>query len=178
MLTSMDEKLSDLEINKLRAIVGLDSETDAFDDEKPFEERAPLQNTPAAEKSAQVLSNPPKKMEENAQPSIDTGLFVKVEEHAAIGKKLSEAKGDMKVIADTVSLLAKAEKLKSEAITRMEGALDRIDAEIEEIETKLVAPEGLNVPEINVSEGGVADGFLDLRAEFDSLKNELGNIKK
>lgn len=175
----MDEKLSDLEINKLRAIVGLDSEADAFDDETPFEERVPIQNTPVAEKSTPIAPvKPLKKIEEKAASSIDTELFVKVEEHAAIGKKLFEAKGDMKVIADTVSLLAKAEKLKSEAIIRMEGALDKIDSEIEDIESKLIAPEGLNVPEINVSESGISDDFLNLRAEFDSLKNELGGINK
>jgi len=173
----MDEKLSDMEINKLRAIVGLDSETDTFEDETPFEEKAPIQKAPVAEKPTPAApAKPVKKPEEKASSSIDTELFVKVEEHAAIGKKLSEAKGDMKVIADTVSLLAKAEKLKSEAIMRMEGALDKIDSEIEEIEAKLVAPEGLSVPEINVA--GATDDFLNLRAEFDSLKNELGGIDK
>ncbi|MBU4245803.1 MAG: hypothetical protein ABIF85_00890 [Nanoarchaeota archaeon] len=173
----MDEKLSDMEIEKLRAIVGLDSETESFSDEKPIEETKPVKNTQIPEKPRSYVSvNPYKKPEERASSAIDTELFVKVEEHAAIGKKLAEAKGDMKVIADTVSLLAKAEKLKSEAITRMEVALDKIDAEIEEIESKLVAPEGLHVPEIS---GSIAsDEFIDLRSELDSLKSELGGIKK
>lgn len=175
----MDEKLSDMEIEKLRAIVGLNSETDSFSDDKPIEEIKPVQKPAIPEKpQSSVPPNTPKNTEERTPTAIDTELFVKVEDHATIGKKLSEAKGDMKVIADTVSLLAKAEKLKSEAISRMEGALDKMDSEIEEIESKLIAPEGLHVPEISASSVVDSDDFLDLRRELDSLKNELGGIKK
>ena len=174
----MEEKLSDMEIEKLRAIVGLDSETDPFSEEKPVEEIKPSKDAPVPEKPKPAAPiTPPKTREEkvsNVSNSIETELFVKVEEHAAIGRKLSETKGDMKIIADTVSLLAKAEKLKTEAITRMETALDKIDAEIEEIEVKLIAPEGLHVPEIN----GPSDDLIDLRSELDSLKTELGGFKK
>lgn len=177
----MEEKLSDAEIDKLRAIVGMDSESSDYGEEYALNEDAPLPKAPLSGDSSQEPSKQPKKAAgkstATAPVSVDTELFVKVEEHAAIGGKLAEAKGDMKVIADTVSLLAKAEKLKSEAITRMEAALDKIDAEIEEIESKLVAPEGLNVPEINIA-SGAADDLFDLRSELDSLKTELGEIKK
>ncbi len=174
----MEEKITDAEIDKLRAVVGMDidSETEDFVMPVSLMKKAALNNPPVAPS----LKQPQKPIETKsfAQQSLDTELFVKVEEHAAIGAKLSESKGDMKVIADTISLLAKAEKLKSEAISRMETALDKIDADIEEIEAKLAVPEGLHAPEINVSTGIVSDDLIDLRSELDSLKSELGRISK
>ena len=174
----MDEKLSDFEIQKLRAAVGMDLETASFEDISAHEESTPMQNTPAEEKSQSSPSAKPSKTIVTTVDSVDTELFVKVEEHSFIGKKLSEAKGDMKVIADTISLLAKAEKLKSEAIARMESAPDKIDSEIEEIESKLIVPEGLNIPEMNLSQPVASDDLQDLHSELDSLKNELGGINK
>ncbi len=173
----MDEKLSDMEIQKLRAVVGMDLETESFEDADAPEESAPIQDTPVEEKSqSSAPATRSGKTMESTPESVDTELFVKVEDHAFIGKKLSEAKGDMKVIADTISLLAKAEKLKSEAIARMEGALDKIDGEIEEIESKLVVPEGLNIPEMDLSQAVASDGLQDLSSELDSLKREMRGI--
>ena len=169
----MNEKLSDLEIQKLRAVVGMDME-ESSEDALLDEESAPLPDRSVEEKPSQsVPSAQSEKTFETSPESVDTELFVKVEEHAFIGKKLSDAKGDMKVIADTISLLAKAEKLKSEAITRMEGALDKIDAEIEEIESKLIVPEGLNIPNMTLSQALASDSMQDLSSELDSLKKEL-----
>ncbi|VVB59297.1 Uncharacterised protein [uncultured archaeon] len=173
----MEEKITDAEIDKLRAVVGMD-----IDSDESFEEPVSLMKKGVSNNSSLISSarQPQKSAEiKSAAPqSLDTELFVKVEEHAAIGAKLSESKGDMKVIADTISLLAKAEKLKSEAISRMESALNKIDADIEEIESKLAAPEGLHAPEIDLSTGVVSDDLIDLRSELNSLKDELGKINK
>ena len=179
----MEEKLDDAEIDKLRAVVGIGSETDDYFGDGS--NNSSLIKKSAAFEAQRNMSknNASKNLEKPIVPapqSLDTELFVKVEEHAAIGEKLIEAKSDMKVIADTISLLAKAEKLKTEAISRMDTAIGKIDSDIEAVESKLVAPEGLNAPEIEMGMGSgfVSDNLLDLRSELDALKSELSKINK
>lgn len=167
----MDDKISDAEIDRLRAVVGMNSDA-GFNNSIPSA-------LPAKKPAFSPQPLPVQKQKSAPAPSsVDTELFVKIEEHAAIGSKLAESKGDMKSIADIISLLAKAEKLKSDAIARMEQALDKLDSDMEELEQKLVPPEGLNVPEITSSDDFGSDNLIDLRSELDSLKNELGRINQ
>ncbi len=175
----MDDKISDAEIDRLRAVVGMNSDSgnggDTASSQRAslLKKSAPPAPTPALERQEQKQAeNQPVSQHSN----IDTELFVKIEEHAEIGSKLAESKGDMKTIADIISLLAKAEKLKSEAISRMEHALDKLDVDIEGLEQKLVPPEGLHIPEITAVQNFVSDDLIDLRSELDSLKDELGKM--
>ncbi len=169
----MAEKLKPSEIDKLRALVGLGEEP---------EERVPVAPPVRAVPASGNGGSPPpfsQKKPENAPQeaaSFETELFVKIDEHAAVGELLAKSKGNMKSIADTVSLLAKAEKLKSDAIERMEATLDDIDAQIGAIESKIAAPEGLSIPELGSA--AVDDELIDLRSELESLKGELGRINK
>lgn len=169
----MAEKLKPSEIDKLRALVGLGEEP---------EEQVPVASPVRVAPASGNDSPPPpfsRKTPENVPqeaPSFETELFVKIDEHAAVGELLAKSKGNMKSIADTVSLLAKAEKLKSDAIERMEATLDDIDAEIGAIESKIAAPEGLSMPELGSA--AMDDELLDMKSELESLKGELGRINK
>ena len=171
------------DIDKLRALVGMG--TDASEPEAQSEPQSPpAPKVQRAQPAPQMQRPQPREPLESASESmpqesqsIETELFVKVDEHAAIGEILAQSKGNMKSIADTISLLAKAEKLKSEAIERMEAVLEDIDNQIALIESKIAAPEGLSVPEFG-SISAAADDLIDLRSELESLRGELGRINK
>jgi len=168
-------ELKENEINQLRAVVGLAGE------------RTPAQPAPEVKKQDNVIlqeTQPATEVVETAENSgaspdikeTDTDLFVKIDEHIKIAEMLVGAKKEIKGIADTVLLLAKAEKLKAEAIERMETHLGDLDKFLLDVELKLSAPESLRMASMESTESVPADLF-DLQGELNTLKEELSKLK-
>lgn len=181
----MAGKLNDAEIDKLRAIVGMGEEASPMQTASAL---APQVSAPQAlsPKPRQTAAREERRNEADFDApqaqvppaNLDTSLFVKIEEHAALGSILLKTKTDMKSIADTISLLARAEKLKADAIERMEKVLDIIDSNLDDLELKLAPPEGLSVPEFTGQDNSaMSDNMIDLHSELESLKNELMQIR-
>lgn len=169
--------LNDSEINHLKAVVGLStnkSTDDSMPEIKkqdnfiPKESVASVSNTNESVKeiSLEPLSN---------DAETDTDLFVKIDEHVQISNDLGDSKKEIKGVSDTVLLLAKAEKLKADAIERMERHLDKLDAIINDVEIKLTAPESLKMAE-SVDMSGTPSELVDLQGELNHLKDELSKM--
>ncbi len=148
--------MNESEVNRLRQIVGMDAQT--------------------APKEADVAEEYPKE-EITVAPtpaSGDTTLFVKIDEHELVSNELSKSRMDIKAMANTIELLGKAEKLKAEAVARMEENLDLLDAKIKDIEPRLQAPEGLSGGESAPSgTNAYSDSLSDLKTELSRIKTEL-----
>ncbi len=169
-------ELKESEINQLKAVVGLAGKEVA---EAPIEPEVMAQDS-IIPKETEIPETPKK---ENAVSlhdvdvkETDTELFVKIDEHVTISKDLMGSKLEIKGISDTVLLLAKAEKLKSEAIERMEKHLDKLDNVLKDVEAKLAAPESLKMAGMGETMGAPIE-LLDLHTELDSLKDELSKLK-
>ncbi|NOR85481.1 hypothetical protein GQ473_05170 [archaeon] len=175
--------LNESEINHLKAVVGLSKEQsngvsapeiqkqDNFIP-KEFVDSMPktVNNT---NESVKEISLEPLSTEDSAE--TDTDLFVKIDEHVQISSDLMDSKKEIKGVSDTVLLLAKAEKLKADAIERMESHLGKLDAIIQDVEIKLTAPESLKMSELG--DVDVASGELvDLTHELNNLKDELSKM--
>lgn len=152
----MAERMNDSEVNRLRQIVGMDAQT-----------------TP---KEADVAEEYPKEeiIVAPEPASADTTLFVKIDDHELVSNELSKSKMDIKAMANTIELLGKAEKLKAEAVARMEENLDLLDAKIKDIEPRLQAPEGLSVDEkVPSGTNTYSDSLSDLKTELARIKTGL-----
>lgn len=157
----MVERLRDSDVDRLRQIVGMGAAPGQKHHAKPQEAEPEIPEMP---KRGAVFS-------ENRCP--DTRLFVKIDEHEAISKELFKSRKDIKSIADTIELLGKAEKLKAEAVARMEENLNKLDEKIKEIEPKLEAPEGLVDGQEPAEFSAYSDTLSDLKGELERLKDEL-----
>ncbi len=178
LLKMPPERLTESDINRLRGVVGLGTAGSP----EP-------QNTAAQKQEEKIMSTPlnmppvsapvnnliePK---EHPKPKtqVETELFVKIDEHTEVAKELIEAKRDIKSIAETISLLGKAEKLKAEAIERLDSHLDTLDAKLSDVEAKLTMPEGLEIPTEGVDLGPASD-VSDLHRTLERLKDELEDV--
>ena len=170
--------LNESEINHLKAIVGFSDtsastqqniEVKAQDNIIPKEQTKIIQNNDSIESVKTVQSEPIESGEK------DTDLFVKIDEHVVIAQDLMNSKKEVKGVSDTVLLLAKAEKLKADAIERMESHLDKLDVIIQDVEIKLTAPESLKMPD-SVSMSEDSGELVDLQGELNNLKNELSKM--
>ena len=117
-------KISETDVERLRAVVGMGQQT-------------PPQKLAGNEVE---LRDAPRKGY-IPDETKDNQLFVKIEEHDQIADSLTEAKKDIKAIADTIELLARAEKLKADAIERMEHHIDSFESMLHGIESRIVPPE-------------------------------------
>ena len=177
----VSERLSDSEINRLRGVVGLGtSGGPEFRPTAPEKQEKPeIRETRPPVKSVN-LNNIIKPQER--QPAqvhktlVETELFVKIDEHTEVAKELIDAKKEIKSIADTMSLLGRAESLKAEAIERLEAHLNNLDGMLSDVEEKLTAPEGLDMGEIGVDVESSSE-ISDLHRTLERLKDELSHIK-
>ncbi len=170
------ERLSESDINRLRGVVGLGAagspgpqDTAAQKQEEKIMP-SPL-NMPPVSAPVNNLIEP----KEHPKTQVETELFVKIDEHTEVAKELIEAKRDIKSIAETISLLGKAEKLKAEAIERLDSHLDTLDAKLSDVEDKLTAPEGLEIPTEGIDLGPASD-VSDLHRTLERLKDELEDV--
>ncbi len=171
------ERLSESDINRLRGVVGLGAagspgpqDTAAQKQEEKIMP-SPL-NMPPVSAPVNNLIEP----KEHPKTQVETELFVKIDEHTEVAKELIEAKRDIKSIAETISLLGKAEKLKAEAIERLDSHLDTLDAKLSDVESKLSAPEGLEIPTEGIDLGPASD-VSDLHRTLERLKDELEDVE-
>ncbi len=152
----MAERINESEVNRLRQIVGMDTQT------------VPTKDNYAKERPKETFSS------EHEPASVDTTLFVKIDDHELVSNELSKSRMDIKAMANTIELLGKAEKLKAEAVARMEENLDLLDAKIKDIEPRLQAPEGLSGGEsVPSGTNTYSDSLSDLKTELSRIKTEL-----
>jgi len=102
----------------------------------------------------------------------DKDIFVKIEDHTNVAKTLLSSKEDLKDIADTIFLLAKAEKLKKEALEKMSKKLSELKKKTNEVYNKM-AKYGKYV-DYKVEQ----DITKHTLSEVESLSKELEAIKK
>lgn len=152
-------KVSDADVQRLRAVVGLGG-------------NAP-EKMPAKSKEVDI-SRALTQKSFAVDETKDSQLFVKIEEHDQITQALDEAKRDIKSIADTIELLARAEKLKADAIERMEHHVDSFERLLESIETRIVPPEDVLKQNATVIETHQA---TRLSQDLKTLKSTLEQLK-
>ncbi|MCK5233822.1 MAG: hypothetical protein KAJ91_03310 [Candidatus Aenigmarchaeota archaeon] len=152
----MAERINESEVNRLRQIVGMDTQT------------VPKKDNCVEERRKEAFFSEPE------PASADTTLFVKIDDHELVSNELSKSRLDIKAMANTIELLGKAEKLKAEAVARMEENLNILDAKIKDIEPRLQAPEGLSRGERAPSgTNAYSDSLSDLKTELSRIKTEL-----
>lgn len=151
-------KISDTDVERLRAVVGLGQQ----------------QQQPARASAGEVELKDASRRAYIPDETKDNQLFVKIEEHDQIADSLTEAKKDIKAIADTIELLARAEKLKADAIERMEHHIDSFESMLHGIESRIVPPEDVlrqNATIIDVQQTS------KLNTDLKSLKATLEQLK-
>ena len=172
--------LNETEINHLKAVVGLstnqstDNSVPEIQKQDNFIPKESIASVPEMNESVKDISLEP--TSNSHEPETDTDLFVKIDEHVQISNDLMDSKKEIKGVSDTVLLLAKAEKLKADAIERMERHLDKLDAIINDVEIKLTAPESLKMAD-SVDMSGTPSELVDLTSELNNLKDELSKMK-
>ncbi|MFH1126685.1 MAG: hypothetical protein ABIG84_04340 [archaeon] len=183
------ERLTESDINRLRGVVGLGTTGNTDYQNSNIPKNAPqdtekIMPTPVnAPKEKPPLNNiieplePQKKEPAHKQKTqVETELFVKIDEHTEVAKELTDAKIDIKSIADTISLLGKAEKLKAEAIERLEIHLNELDTKLIDVEEKLSVPDGLDIPDEGI-DLGLSSDVSNLHKTLERLKDELDHIE-
>ena len=178
----MTEKLMESEINRLREVVGFTSlsKEDQIAKIPEITDEGVKKSQDTPDSSLSEPEEVPGKKEDADSPAPkthDMDLFVKIDEHSAVASELLNAKKDIKSVVDTISLLAKAEKLKAEAIEGMEESLNKLDTKLENVESKLIAPGEMAIPGLEDFEMDLDDNLSHLHTELESLKAELSKIK-
>lgn len=176
-----DRRISDRDIEKLRKSIGITYEYHEDTARSPAPRAAPqaaqLPEMPEPEEfpSAMLRQSPIQAQPSDSSP--DRTLFVKIDNHLEVAQDIFDAKKDVQAIAGTVSLLAKAEQLKAEAIEKMESSLNLLSAKLDDIDRQLVTPDNLAMPEMGMEVSGPArDASGNLKSELASLRNELSKL--
>jgi len=157
----VSERLSDNEISRLRGVVGLGA-TDNTQIRQPSPEiqaKPDILETKPPVKSVNLnVITTPNERQHITKTLVETELFVKIDEHTEIAKELIYAKKEIISIADTISLLGRAENLKAEAIDRLETHLNNLDRMLSDVDQKLTAPEGLDMGDTTME----AESFAEI----------------
>ncbi len=187
------KKLDDIEINKLKAIVGMEKPGDKESDVERLKElvekeskEIPAPPVPAEQEKAST-EPPGTELKKTEKAEEKTGitktekekadLFVKIEDHKEIASKLLEARKEIKAIAETVELLARAESLKEEAIKRMEEHVQKMEQLWKSVLDRL-SEEDRTYPEYFDEEKVIKESeIMDLKAELDKLKHILEKMR-
>ena len=104
-----------------------------------------------------------------------SALFVKIDRHVEITDEIVGTRSEMKNMLDTISLLSKAEKLKTEAVEKIEKRLNLFDEKLNKIDSNLVAPKEFSSPSVVPIESK-DQGLESLQSEITRLKQELNNL--
>lgn len=141
----------------------------------PVQQQPIAQNRPMQQMPQSVMPN----TYPVRQPQKDqsTPLFVKIDKHAEIRKSTVDVRRDMKNIINTISLLAEAEKLKDDAIAKMESQIQVLRETLNTIDHELIAPDFIKNAENTSSSESQGDDFKTLHTEIQSLKSELSSLK-
>ncbi|NOQ55968.1 MAG: hypothetical protein GQ477_04155 [Nanohaloarchaea archaeon] len=132
----------------------------------------PINQRPITQKPQQTIPNP---VEIKPAQKPNSALFVKIDRHVEITDDIHNTRIEMKKMLDTISLLNKAEKLKSEAVEKIEKRLNVFDEKLDNIDSNLVAPKEFSSPSaISIR---TKDADLDnLQSEITKLKTEIDNL--
>ena len=174
------EKLTESDINRLKGVVGLGTgdpitPLNTAPQETGTEKIMPTPVNAPHNTQVNNLIEPTKTHDTEPKTQVETELFVKIDEHTEVAKQLIDAKKDIKYIADTISLLGKAEKLKAEAIERLESHLNTLDEKLADVEGKLTVPDGLEIPDEGVDLQMSTD-VSNLHRTLENLKDELNHL--
>ncbi len=192
------KRLDENEINRLKAIVGMEKVNQAEEDEveklRKFveaDDASPKLKNTASRKGREETSSeehgiPAERKEQEGKKKIEksgstvveeTDLFVKIDNHKEIASSLLEARKEIKSIASTVELLAKAESLKEEGIRRMEKHVEKMEQLWKNVVNNLAETNRI-YPEYLEGVGGAENKeLMDLKAELDKLKHILERMK-
>ena len=113
-----------------------------------------------------------------AQPEIrkeGSALFVKIDRHVEITDEILGTRQEMRKMLETISLLSNAEKLKAEAVAKIEKRLNLFDEKLNKIDSNLVAPKEFSSPSVIPMDQNDA-GLESLQSEITRLKSELDNL--
>ena len=165
------EKLTESDINRLKGVVGLGTSPQETGTDKIMP--TPVNAPPQTHVNNQI--EPTQHFNTKPKTQVETELFVKIDEHTEVAKQLIDAKKDIKYIADTISLVGKAEKLKAEAIERLESHLNTLDEKLADVEGKLTVPDGLEIPNEGI-ELQMSTDVSNLHRTLENLKDELSHI--
>ena len=169
----MAKEVTDEDVRKLKDAIGL---ADLPDENVPvpqpveYEEFQPLEQDPEPIEEIRI----PQPTVHIAPETSDKQLFVKINNHTDIAAELIETKKDIRATAETISLLTKAEKLKKEAIEKLEGNLLELDKKLMEIDSKLVAPHGMMESTQGTTQHEM--DLMNLDSKLESLRSELSEI--
>ena len=169
------EKLTESDINRLKGVVGLGTGNAAAPQETGTEKIMPTPINASPQTHVNNMIEPGKTLNTKPKTQVETELFVKIDEHTEVAKQLLDAKKDIKYIADTISLVGKAEKLKSEAIVRLESHLNTLDEKLADVEGKLTIPDGLEIPNEGI-ELQMSSDVSNLHRTLENLKEELSDL--
>ena len=112
----------------------------------------------------------------------DTHTFVKIDGHVSITNDLIDSKRDIKAIGATISLLSRAEKIRTKAIVRLEDELNKLSVKVKDIEDKMIV-EGYSLlpSEYSIEDDDISEENIDENSfsnELGDLRNELNELKK
>ncbi len=141
----------------------------------------PIESQQAIPQPAQAVApipQSPAKIPVTAQPETrkeGSALFVKIDRHVEITDEILGTRQEMRKMLDTISLLSNAEKLKAEAVAKIEKRLNLFDEKLNKIDSNLVAPKEFSSPSVIPMDQNDA-GLESLQSEITRLKSELDNL--
>jgi len=141
----------------------------------------PIESPQAIPQPAQAVAPRPQsplKSPVTAQPEIrkeGSALFVKIDRHVEITDEILGTRQEMRKMLETISLLSNAEKLKAEAVAKIEKRLNLFDEKLNKIDSNLVAPKEFSSPSVIPMNQNDA-GLESLQSEITRLKSELDNL--
>ncbi len=147
----------------------------------PSEHPHPIPSQQASPQPAQNVAPIPQSPEESqiiAQPEIrkeGSALFVKIDRHVEITDEILSTRQEMRKMLETISLLSNAEKLKAEAVAKIEKRLNLFDEKLNKIDSNLVAPKEFSSSSVIPIDQNDA-GLESLQSEITRLKSELDNL--
>ncbi len=185
----MAKKVDEEDIKRLRKAIGLD-EGVSEEAEPEFRENIPEEGMPAPPQRGVDVQEPevprnmammPPPVPRSKAPEIpvkvtspENHLFVKLENHTEIAAELVNIKKDIEKTAETLSILAKAEKLKSEATEKLEFNLNELEVKIHEIDRQLVSANKLG--SVAKHTHSPEDDISGLNSSLNSLKSKLSEM--
>ncbi|MCK4927150.1 MAG: hypothetical protein KAS11_01680 [Candidatus Aenigmarchaeota archaeon] len=141
----------------------------------------PIESPQAKPQPAQAVAprpQSPPKSPVTAQPETrkeGSALFVKIDRHVEITDEILGTRQEMRKMLETISLLSNAEKLKAEAVAKIEKRLNLFDEKLNKIDSNLVAPKEFSSPSV-IPMDQKDTGLESLQSEITRLKSELDNL--
>ncbi|MCK5476846.1 MAG: hypothetical protein KAI55_02915 [Candidatus Aenigmarchaeota archaeon] len=163
--------IDDGDIDRLKNLVEFDDKES--DDKEMFPSVREHKYPPARERISEPIVSTTR--QQTGGGDKNTHTFVKVDGHLSIVNDLIEGKRDIKAIATTIALLSRAEKIKTQAVIRLEEELNKMIIKIHDIEEKMTI-EGHSFVEPNYESEEIVSATTAV--EEPSFSDELERLKK